>query len=135
MRNAFSVFLCLGVACAGTDLSRKDAPPITSWAETTLGSLSLEEKIGQMVNARRDGGFLNGTCLDFGFIPSPSSSITIPKPGKGSTLGSWTATHFGIWDAASSGNLLHHGALFCIEDFGQRRHGIIRPGRPHDTED
>ena len=37
--------------------------------------------------------------------------------------------------AASSGNLLYLGALFCIEDSGQPRHGIIRPGRPHDTED
>lgn len=65
MRNAFSVFLCLGVACAGADLSRKDAPPTTSWAETTLGSLSLEEKIGQMVYAGSDGGFLNEADPDY----------------------------------------------------------------------
>ena len=62
-RIALTIFLALGVGCAG---SRRGGPPDArsearnaSWVEETLASLTLEQKVGQMINPRSDGLFLN----------------------------------------------------------------------------
>jgi beta-N-acetylhexosaminidase len=68
MRNAFSIIVlcCLGFACAGTHRgAREEGSQPSSWAETTLASLSLDEKVGQMIYAKSEGGFLNEADEDY----------------------------------------------------------------------
>jgi len=58
-RIALTICLALGVGCAG---SRRGEPPDArnaSWVEETLASLTLEQKVGQMIYPRSDGLFLN----------------------------------------------------------------------------
>ena len=50
---------------------------------------------------------ITSTCFLSGGAATNSSAETFTASG-----GNWgTITHFGIFDAASSGNLLYHGAL------------------------
>ena len=62
-RIALTILLALGVGCAG---SRRGEPPDdrpdsrnASWVEETLASLTLEQKVGQMIYPRSGGLFLN----------------------------------------------------------------------------
>ena len=66
-RSALTILLALGVSCAGS--TRGEAPEVlpdsrpdsrkASWVEETLATLTLEQKVGQMIYPRSDGLFLN----------------------------------------------------------------------------
>lgn len=56
-RNAPTILLLLSLGCAGT--KPVSMPDEASWAGEVLSTLSLEEKIGQLIYPRSDGVFLN----------------------------------------------------------------------------
>ena len=58
-RVALMILLALVVGCAGS--KRGEAPDSrnTSWVEETLATLTLEQKVGQMIYPRSDGVFVN----------------------------------------------------------------------------
>jgi beta-glucosidase-like glycosyl hydrolase/CubicO group peptidase (beta-lactamase class C family) len=58
-RNAPRILILLSLGCAGTKPAT--APPEDRWAEEALSTLSLEEKIGQLIYPESDGVFLNAS--------------------------------------------------------------------------
>jgi beta-glucosidase-like glycosyl hydrolase/CubicO group peptidase (beta-lactamase class C family) len=56
-RNAPTLLVLLSLGCAGT--KPVSIPDEASWAGEVLSTLSLEEKIGQLIYPRSDGVFLN----------------------------------------------------------------------------
>ena len=72
------------------------APSTTNWASTGGATTTTNPSAGT------------------GGATSNNVAITFPTPS-----GSWgTVTHFGIYDASTSGNLLFHGALTASKTIG-----------------
>lgn len=86
-----------GTEVSGNSYARQNlAPSLTNWAGTqSAGSTTASSGTG-------------GTT-------SNNSTITFPTP-----TGSWgTVTHFGVYDASTSGNLLFYGALSIAKTINQ----------------
>ncbi|HJS73046.1 MAG TPA: glycoside hydrolase family 3 N-terminal domain-containing protein, partial [Vicinamibacteria bacterium] len=62
-RSATAILLLFFLCCAGTKPLR--APDEDRWAEEALSTLTLEEKIGQLIYPRSDGAFLNESDPSF----------------------------------------------------------------------
>lgn len=86
-----------GTEVSGNAYARQDlAPSLTNWAGTQ-GATTTTASTGN-----------SGTT-------SNNVAITFPTP-----TASWgTVTHFGVWDAATSGNLLVYGALNIAKTINQ----------------
>lgn len=81
-------------AASGTEVSGGSYARVAITANTT--NWSGTQSAGSTVASSGTGG-----------ASSNNGAITFPSP-----TASWgTVTHFGIWDAATTGNLLVHGAL------------------------
>lgn len=86
-----------GTEVSGNNYSRVNlAPSLTNWAGT--------QAAGSTVASTGNTG-----------TTSNNSAINFPTPS-----GSWGAvTHFGIWDAATAGNLLYYAALTIPKTIAQ----------------
>lgn len=76
--------------------------------EVTGGSYSRVAVTSSLANwAGTQAAASTTASTGTGGVTSNNATITFPAPSA-----SWgVVTHFGIWDAASAGNLLFHGAL------------------------
>jgi beta-glucosidase-like glycosyl hydrolase/CubicO group peptidase (beta-lactamase class C family) len=57
--NAPTLLVLLSLGCAGTKPASMSVPEEAPWAAEILSTLSLEEKVGQLIYPRSDGVFLN----------------------------------------------------------------------------
>ena len=53
------IFLLLFAGCAGANRESADPSAPSDWARETLRTLSTEEKVGQLIYAKSEGGFVN----------------------------------------------------------------------------
>lgn len=91
-----------------------------TWAKTTARHISLhtanptdpgsgaEVSGGSYARVQRDASDANWSAPDAtGGLTANVAALTFPTPSA-----NWgVVTHFGVWDAASGGNLLTYGAL------------------------
>ena len=62
MKRDFCLLILLSCfACAGARRGEHAAVAAKSWVDETLAGLSLEQKVGQMIYPRSDGGFVNAS--------------------------------------------------------------------------
>jgi hypothetical protein len=75
--------------------------------EVTGGSYARVAVTASLANFNGTQGSAGAVSSGTGGVTSNATTITFPAP----TANWGVVSHFGIWDAASAGNLLFHGAL------------------------